>query len=338
MLCNHFIPQLLATKLNHMNILITSAGRRVSLVRAFQTEARMFDSKSRVLAVDVQPELSPACQLSDYYQCVPEASSTGYIPVLLNICISKNIDLLIPTIDPELEILAENRSLFEELGTKMVVSDIELIRACQDKRNTINFFEQMGISTPQILDKQQPEYPIYAKPYDGSSSENNYIIKRAAQLRDHHMNDEKLLFFEYLDHKVHDEYTLDLYYDRQSELKCVVPRKRLEVRDGEISKGLTEDNMLVPFVRDRMSNIPGARGCLTLQLFVNKQNKNIHGIELNPRFGGGYPLSYLAGANYPRWLIEEYLMNRRIDYFYNWEPNLLMLRYDNEVLVHDYHD
>ncbi|RTZ49695.1 hypothetical protein EJ377_05105 [Chryseobacterium arthrosphaerae] len=60
------------------------------------------------------------------------------------------------------------------------------------------------------------------------------------------------------------------------------------------------------------------------------------GIEINPRFGGGYPLSYLAGANYPEWLLKEYFMGHDIPYFEDWEDNLLMLRYDDEVLVRNY--
>ena len=55
--------------------------------------------------------------------------------------------------------------------------------------------------------------------------------------------------------------------------------------------------------------ISGAKGCLTIQVFVGKINSEIIGIEINPRFGGGYPLSYASGANYPAFIIQEYMMN-----------------------------
>lgn len=71
-------------------------------------------------------------------------------------------------------------------------------------------------------------------------------------------------------------------------------------------------------------------------IFFNPNTKRIIGIEINPRFGGGYPLSYLAGANYPKYLIEEYLLGKEILFFDEWEANLLMLRYDDEVLVSNY--
>ena len=81
----------------------------------------------------------------------------------------------------------------------------------------------------------------------------------------------------------------------------------------------------------------GSRGEQNLvQDLINEQLK-IYGIEINPRFGGGYPLSYLAGANFPKWIIEEYLLDKTIDDKFNsWENDLLMIRYDDEVLVHGY--
>ncbi|WP_315817011.1 hypothetical protein [Paraflavitalea speifideaquila] len=83
-----------------------------------------------------------------------------------------------------------------------------------------------------------------------------------------------------------------------------------------------------------MTFIEGAAGCLTAQFFLHKTTGQVTAIEINARFGGGFPLSYHAGANYPRWLIEEYFMQQEIPYTENWEDQLLMLRYDDEVLVH----
>ena len=95
-------------------------------------------------------------------------------------------------------------------------------------------------------------------------------------------------------------------------------------------------NEIVPYLNEKLAKIDGACGCLTMQFFLNKITRRIIGIEINPRFGGGYPLSYLAGANYPKWLIEEYILEKNIPFFNDWENNLLMLRYDDEVLVHNY--
>lgn len=143
---------------------------------------------------------------------------------------------------------------------------------------------------------------------------------------------------EYIDNSIYDEFTIDTYYNIKNNVSCIVPRKRIVVRAGEINKGLTLKNDIVPFIKDKLFHIPGAIGCLTMQFFFNQETKDIVGIEINPRFGGGFPLSYLAGANFPKHIIEEYVYKNVINYYDNWEDNLLMLRYDDEILVHNYND
>ena len=108
------------------------------------------------------------------------------------------------------------------------------------------------------------------------------------------------------------------------------------MRAGEINKGITEKNVLVPFVTKHLAHIEGAKGCLTMQFFLNRTTKQVIAIEINPRFGGGFPLSYVAGANYPKYLIEEYLLGKEIPVNNNWEDHLLMLRYDEAVFVSHY--
>jgi carbamoyl-phosphate synthase large subunit len=178
---------------------------------------------------------------------------------------------------------------------------------------------------------------MFLKPWDGSRSVDTFLIEKENDLNEYHLNHEKLMFLEYLNHEYYDEYTCDLYYAKDNFLKCVVPRKRIAVRDGEVSKGLTESNSLVGYIKERLSFIEGAIGCLTVQFFKHKTLDKIYGIEINPRFGGGYPLSYLAGANFPKWIIEEYFLEKNLsEKFDSWESNLLMIRYDAEILVHDY--
>ena len=118
-------------------------------------------------------------------------------------------------------------------------------------------------------------------------------------------------------------------------MKSLVPRLRLEVRGGEISKGITKKGHLYKFIKENLENMKGAKGCITCQFFVSKtEDTHIFGIEINPRFGGGYPLSYHAGASYPKFIISEFLSDEAISFFDSWKENTLMLRYDNEIIVH----
>ena len=320
------------------NILITSAGQRVSLVRAFQKELRAFDNKAKVYTVDMNPILAPACHVSDGYRKIAGVTNKEYMTQLFEICKEWNIGMIVPTIDTELLILAANKPMLKENGIIPIISSEKFVKICRDKRIINDFFSQKKIPSPQIMNKENPTFPLFIKPYDGSRSKDTFIIKSPKELQPDHYSNQKLIFMEYIDPEEHDEYTVDAYYNQKGFLCCVVPRKRIFVRSGEINKGVTRKNKIVPLFKEKLSFIEGAVGCLTIQFFLNKKTESAIGIEINPRFGGGFPLSYLAGANYPQWLIKEYFLNEDINYFEDWENNLLMLRYDDEILIKNYVD
>jgi len=317
------------------NILITSAGKRVSLVKVFKNEAKRINNKLKVFTADANPKISAACQISDQSFLLPRVNDPMYIDKLIHLCTTNTIGLVIPTIDTELKVLAENKQKLMNSGIIPVISSLELVKKCRDKRLIHNFFKSKQIEVAKEYSKNNLEFPMFIKPYDGSRSVDTFLILSEDDLTDYHLNNEKLMYLEYIDHNDHHEYTCDMYYGLDGKLKCAVPRKRIEVRDGEVNKGKTSKNILWETILHKMSFIEGARGCLTAQFFVNNKTSRIVGIEVNPRFGGGYPLSYLAGANFPRWILQEYLLNETISTFNDWEDNLLMLRYDDEILVKD---
>jgi len=318
------------------NILITSAGQRVSLVRSFQAELKKTYPNAKVLAIDVCPELSAACQVADEYFKVKPVSHKEYIIDLLMLCKKHNIGMVVPTIDTELLVLASHKELFSATDIHLIVPDAAFVAICRDKRKTHAFFRQHHVEAPVLYSKDDPIFPLFIKPYDGSLSIDTFVITKKEDLTEYHLTNERLLFMEYLDKGTHTEYTIDAYYGRDNKLKCAVPRKRILVRAGEINKGVTAKNEILDFIRKRLVYIPDAIGCLTIQVFLNNESGKITAIEINPRFGGGYPLSYRAGANYPAFLIKEYFKGESLAYTDDWEDNLLMLRYDDEILVHDY--
>lgn len=245
--------------------------------------------------------------------------------------------MIIPTIDTELLTLAKHKKIFLDNGIIPVVSSLDFVEKCRDKRLINKFFYENNIDVPRTFNKDNLEFPLFVKPYDGSASKSPFLISDKTEITEPLLNDSKIMFLEYItsDYK---EFTIDAYYDKNNILKCIVPRRRISVRAGEVNKGVTRKNELVDFIKNRLGKIDGAIGCLTMQFFFNPETKRVIGIEINPRFGGGYPLSYLAGANFPKFIIDEYILNEEIQPFDDWEDNLLMLRYDNEVLVHNYEE
>ena len=319
-----------------MNILITSAGRRVSLVRAFQKELKLLKPESQVFTTDYNTKLSSACRVSDRAFQLPLVSDANYINLVLELCKNNKVCLVIPTIDTELLVLAKHRKTFLKHGITIIVPHSDFVNLCRDKRLIHQFFESNQIPVAKEYSKFNYKLPLFIKPKNGSRSVDTFLIRKHEELTQYHFKNDDLMFLEYIDHDFYEEFTCDMYYGKDHLLKAVVPRKRIDVRDGEVNKGITDKNALVSFLSARLNEIPGAIGCLTAQFFKHKENQTIYAIEINARFGGGFPLSYLAGANYPKWIIQEYMLNQTLEYFNDWEDHLLMLRYDDEILVHDY--
>ena len=313
------------------NILITSVGRRVELIEAF-VEAANSLSNSEVFGTDMNPEMSSAGRFVSSCFIVPRANANGYIDKLLEICEDYKIGLIIPTLDTELLALAQNQELFNKAGVSVVISDLELVSKCRDKRLTSILFTELKIPIPKELDLTGKEFPIFGKPISGSLSQGLVTIKNKSEITDEILSKrDEMVFMEYISLSHYDEYTIDAYYDKNSECKCLVPRRRIEVRGGEISKGITNKGPIYSDLVRLLNHVKGARGVLTIQVFAHKKTGHLKGIEINPRFGGGFPLSNAAGAKYAEYIVKEYILDQQIDFYDQWKDKLKMTRYDKAI-------
>lgn len=319
-----------------MNILITSAGRRVSLIKAFKKSSKLLKTNSKVFTTDLNPETSPASYFADNSFKIGYFNDPNYIDTLLEICLKNRISLVIPTLDTELVLLSNAKNKFLSKGINIIISNINLIETLRDKITTNIFFNSLNVKTPIIFTKDAIKYPVFLKPLNGSNSKGIYKADNIKEIKPSDLESHNMMLLEYLDNTIYDEYTIDLYYDKNSNLKCAVPRIRLKVVGGESNQGVTRKNEVLEYVINKFNFLEGALGCLTLQVFSKKSNpSDIFGIEINPRFGGGYPFALNAGANFPEYILREYLLNEEIDFFNDWKDNCLNLRYENEVVIND---
>lgn len=314
------------------NTLVLSAGRRVSLVRAFKKATEDLIIDGDVFGADMQPNMSAACNVLSKSFVLPHVLKDEYIDELKSLCFKESIKLVVPTIDTELLKLAKHKQEFKELGVTLVVSDSELVVPCRDKRLTHDLFDEIGFQVPDIYSLNNITFPCFSKPISGSLSQNIRVLKSQDELDIWDVQKSEMMYMEIISNLEFDEYTVDVYYNQNSELICMVPRQRVEVRGGEISKGRT-NKALIDLLKEPMSKLKTAFGCITLQVFKSKTTEKIYGIEINPRFGGGFPLSNAAGARYPEFLLREVFLDEKLSYTADWEDQLVMLRYDAEVLV-----
>ena len=322
---------------NH-SILLSCAGRRVELMRILERTLLELQLDGDVVATDAQP-FAPAFALAQKQALVPRVLDPEFIPQLMKICQLYQVGWIVPTIDTELLLLSKARPLFEAIGVEIMVSDPETIEIASDKRKTHEWFVQNGFPTfeqcsvREALDNPDWKYPCFVKPADGSRSvgaarmDNREALESRSQSGKYD-ND----VVESLGNGV--EVTVDAYISPKSgKCLCVVPRRRLEVRDGEVSKAKTVDAPeIIDLVRHVSERLPGARGTICVQMFWNPESHEMQLMEINPRFGGGYPLSEAAGAHFARWYLEE-MLDLTSSANENWTRNLVMLRYDQSVFI-----
>ena len=280
-------------------------------------------------ATDLNPAQSAACQISDQAFEAPRVTDPGYPDFLKKLVKAYKIDLIIPTIDPELPILAGLKAEFAEERGWVLVPDSAHCKAWNSKRETEKWFVERGLKTPRIYpDLGEIVFPCFAKLEASSCSKGAQVVQSRSQAEALLAHDPSYIFQELLEGE---EYTVDLYISRQTKtLVSAVNRKRLEVRAGEVSKGITEKNTTVTQCIERFAKSCDTEGVLTVQ--VMRHQGEIYFIEVNPRFGGGYPLSYQAGANFARYIANDWLGIPNPPYK-DWQDGLLMLRYDAEIFV-----
>lgn len=161
-------------KMKRINILFTGVGRRVELLQAFRNAALVLNKDLKIYGADMTGT-APALAYCDYTRKVVAMKDEKYIDNLLSICEADKIDLLIPTIDTDLLVLAENKEKFEVIGTKVMISASDKVRICRDKNNTSQFFVDCGLHAPMPVNdwkEYKSGYPAFIKPKDGSSSIN----------------------------------------------------------------------------------------------------------------------------------------------------------------------
>ncbi len=317
------------------NILVSSAGRRVALVQILRRTLSDLGLRGRILATEIT-RVASAWQAADGGFLVPRCSDSDFVPELLKICRSESVQLLVPTIDPELEPLATARAAFADVGTTVVVSSPEVVRIGADKMRYHGWLMEHGFPATEQTDLwgatngHRWQFPLVVKPRDGSGSVGMVVVADPSALefaaRGRDVVVEKLATGR--------EYSIDALVDRSGRCVCAVPRERIEVRAGEVSKSITVRSQGLEKLAVEICNaLPGAYGPLTIQCFWDQTTGVSRVTELNPRFGGGFPLSWQAGARFPQWIIEELLHYTPSISSNGWRDGLLMLRYDDAVFV-----
>ena len=304
-----------------MNILFTCAGRRTYLINYFRENLGPDD---KIIATDMQLS-APALQRADIKLQVPAVYDSNYINITLDICKKYDVKVLISLNDLELPILAENKILFENIGVTIIVSDTQVIDICFDKYKTAKWIESIGLKSPKTYIKisdvktaiahGEVSFPLFMKPRWGSGSIGletiydmdelelyyNILLKKIKKtiLATASIGDEYILIQEKL---TGNEYGLDVINDLNGNNVAISVKQKLAMRAGETDKAITCNLPIVSEIGRTVGRELKHIGNLDMDI-MQRENGDYCVLELNPRFGGGFPFSYEAGVNLPKAII-----------------------------------
>jgi carbamoyl-phosphate synthase large subunit len=304
----------------------------------------------KIIATDMQLS-APALQVADVKLQVPAVYDPNYIDITLDICKKHKVNALISLNDLELPILANNKHLFEELGVKVIVSSPEVIDICFDKYKTAQWIESIGLKSPKTyirledakkaLETGVISFPLFMKPRWGSGSIGlesiadmedldiyyNILMKKIKKtiLATASIGNEYILIQEKL---TGNEYGLDVMNDLEGNNVGVSVKQKLAMRSGETDKAITLDLPDVKKMGEQIGNELRHIGNLDVDI-MQRANGDYCVLELNPRFGGGFPFSYEAGVNLPKAIIE-WIKGNKVD------TSMLQSEYNRMFSKNDY--
>ncbi len=334
------------------NILFTCAGRRNYLINYFKEALR---GNGQVLAADSQLS-APALVDADVAIQVPSIYSKDYIEKLKELVRSHNINAIISLNDLELPILAKHRDEIEQLGAKVIISSPRVIDIAFDKWKTFNFFKEIGVDTPKTyitlsdaqnaLAKGELEFPLVIKPRWGSASiaidivENEEELQLAYQLqrlkiqksilKDASSEDiEKSILIQ---EKINgDEYGIDILNDFEGKHYGSFIRKKMSMRSGETDKAISVINGKFSKIAKTIAEHTKHIGNMDCDFFVS--NDKVYYLEMNPRFGGGYPFSHEAGINTPAIYLSWLNGENSVDKYNNFTEGLMFSKCDRMMPI-----
>lgn len=301
-----------------INILFTSVGRRSYLVKYFKKE---LNGEGKIHVANSSKD-SPAFQFADENVVTPLIYDKGYIDFLLHYCVKNNIDVIIPLFDVDLHVLSIHKRTFDEIGTRLLVSDKKVIDICNDKYMTYKYLSDMGIHTPNtylsleevenMINCNKCRFPLIIKPRWGMGSIGLYEAENLTEMKVLYNKLDRDISKTYLKYEsqrdVHNkviiqqkvtgsEFGLDIINNLNKEYKTTICKIKYAMRAGETDCAMTIYNESLMKLGEIVGKTIKHIGNMDVDIIV--ENGIPYILELNARFGGGYPFSHMSGVNLP---------------------------------------
>lgn len=295
-----------------MNIFIEAVGSLTSfyMIKSIQ------EAGHKVVGSDIS-DFNHGNVLCDDFIVMPKVTDELLWSKTIKLLLKHEVNIVIPSLDETMISWAQKKDEFKKLGIEVIISPLETIKIFQDKYNTYNFFKSIGIPTPKtsLEDKYELIKPRLGR---GGSGIFDNTFKNDFSMQDM-ISQEKIYG---------NEYTVDVFFSKDFKPIYIVPRKRLDVRDGKSTKGIVVKNQKIDDLINKISDEIKFIGPINFQLFETKE-KNLVLIEVNPRIAGGMALGFAATENWIN-LIVDNIINKEVIDAKNINYGLKMTRYYSE--------
>ena len=328
-----------------VNILLSAVGRRDYLIDYFKD---LSDYVVRIIAVN-SIEDTTAMWKADASYISPEIRSKDYIPFLLQVCEKESVDIIISLFDLDTLFLSYNKNKFDEIGVKLIMPEFNIVETCLDKLKMSSYLSDNEFDTPitftgldeveRALENRTIDFPLIIKPRWGQGSiateivYDNIELYHAHKLLSRKIKSTSISHIETLNFKntlliqefiKGQEYGVDCINDLKGSSKAVIIKKKITMRAGETDAAVTVLDDAINEVISRLGNM--IKHISIVDIDVIKSDGRVYIIDINPRFGGGYPFSQAAGVNLPKAILDWYFGVKTNQKNLNYKVNILSLK------------
>lgn len=317
-----------------MNLLFCSVGRRGELIKDFK---KSMGECGKIVATD-NSNVAPALYLADKQYIVPLITDERYIDTILEICKTEEIDAVATFIDPEIEVLAANREMFEKIGVQLLVPYLETAKLCFDKFEMYKYLCEKNIPTvltygdienfERAYEEGKIDFPVFVKPRNGSGSVGARRIGNMIELQEAMRENPQLIIQELMSGL---DLDADVYVDTIShQVVSAFSKKKLSTTIGGANKTVSfKDEKLFECIQKIVEQFE-LNGPNDMDFFYKDGTYYLS--EINPRFGGAYLHAYGAGVDFVK-LIEKNIEGKaNIPNMGDYDEGVVMMMYDSVVI------
>lgn len=326
--------------MDNAQVLVTGTGGGVgqSILKALRLANRRYDRGYRIHTTDMNSK-SVGLYRGDIGRTVPGADDTEYIPILLQYCKEHDVDIVVPGSDPELPILARNKSQFEENGIAIHVGDPDATAVGTDKWKTVSLLREAGLPYPDSCLPAETsindicvdlDFPLIVKARHGSGSNDLYIATDRNELN---------VFVNRVDNPIvqevvgneDSEYTVGVIVGNNGTVANAIVMKR-QLKNGSTFQARIDEYPSIRETAIEVAETTGLTGSMNIQLRQTPEGPTT--FEINPRFSGTTAARAEVGFNGVDAVVQERVFNTDIDQtMLAYDTPAVMLRYLNEFFI-----